>query len=121
MANYVKFRRGTPEAFKALGTRVEQDTLYFIFDPEKSTADLYLGSKLISSGDNDLNNLPEMNLGDLKDVSLEDPISSSDVLVYNEQTKHWENRALEDLLETYNPTTSVKVDEASIESVNGSL
>ena len=62
-----------------------------------------------------------MNLGDLKDVSLEDPISSSDVLVYNEQTKHWENRALEDLLETYNPTTSVKVDEASIESVNGSL
>lgn len=62
-----------------------------------------------------------MNLGDLKDVSLEAPISSSDVLVYNEQTKHWENRALEDLLETYNPTTSVKVDEASIESVNGSL
>ena len=62
-----------------------------------------------------------MNLGDLKDVSLEDPISSSDVLVYNEQTKHWENRALEDLLETYNPTTSVKVDETSIESVNGSL
>ena len=62
-----------------------------------------------------------MNLGDLKDVSLEDPISSSDVLVYNEQTKHWENRALEDHLETYNPTTSVKVDETSIESVNGSL
>lgn len=62
-----------------------------------------------------------MNLGDLKDVSLEDPISSSDVLVYNEQTKHWENRPLEDLLETYNPTTSVKVDEASIESVDGEL
>ncbi len=62
-----------------------------------------------------------MNLGDLKDVSLEDPISSSDVLVYNEQTKHWENRALEDLLETYNPTTSVKVDEASIEFVNEQL
>ena len=121
LTNYVKFRRGTSEAFKALGTRVEQDTLYFIFDPEKSTADLYLGSKLISSGDNDLNNLPEMNLGDLKDVSLADPISSSDVLVYNEQPKHWENRALEDLLETYNPTTSVKVDEASIESVNGQL
>ena len=62
-----------------------------------------------------------MNLGDLKDVSLKDPISSSDVLVYNEQTKHWENRALEDLLETYNPTTSIAVDGNSIESVDGEL
>ena len=51
MANYVKFRRGTLEAFKNLGNRIEQDTLYFIYEEDESTAELYLGSKLISGGD----------------------------------------------------------------------
>ena len=51
LANYVKFRRGTLEAFKNLGNRIEQDTLYFIYEEDESTAELYLGSKLISGGD----------------------------------------------------------------------
>lgn len=83
MANYVKFRRGTPEAFKALGNKIEQDTLYFIYDENKSTADLYLGSKLISSGENDLGTIANLHLGDLVDTSIENPMAS-DVLVYNE-------------------------------------
>ena len=70
LANYVKFRRGTVEAFKALGNRVEQDTLYFIYDNDKATADLYLGSKLISSGENDINGSSVIKLEDLTNISI---------------------------------------------------
>lgn len=121
MANYVKFRRGTPEAFKALGNRVEDDALYFIYDKDKSTADLYLGSKLISSGEHDLNALSELKLGDLVDTSIQNPLSSSDVLTYSEQAKKWVNRPIEELLETYIPEIDIETDGLSIENLDGKV
>jgi hypothetical protein len=84
-ANYVKFRRGTLEAFRALGNQVEPDTLYFIYDNTSSTADLYLGSKLISSGKNDLIGSSQIGLGDLTNTEIVEPLAG-DVLTYNETT-----------------------------------
>lgn len=49
MANYVKFRRGLAENFNR--EEADFDTLYFIYEKDESSADLYLGSKKISSGD----------------------------------------------------------------------
>lgn len=122
LTNYVKFRRGSLEVFNQLKAmnKIEQDTLYFIYGESENTADLYLGSKLISSGENDLGNL-SIKLGDLIDTSVEEPMAS-DVLVYNEQTGLWENRSIEVLLEGYIPDVSTTVDDVSIEeSVDGKL
>ena len=51
--NYVKFRRGTPGAFEQIlnANKAERDTLYFIYEEDESSAELYLGSKRISGGD----------------------------------------------------------------------
>jgi hypothetical protein len=48
MANYVKFQRGSEQAYKNLVVK-NQDTLYFVYDNSDSTAGkLYLGERLIS-------------------------------------------------------------------------
>ena len=50
MAKYVKFLRGTPEAYARLRHK-DSDTLYFIYEEDESTGILYLGSKVIAGGD----------------------------------------------------------------------
>ena len=64
--------RGTPSAYAALVTK-ENDTLYFISNPEDSEVSLYLGSKLISgngiAGPGSAGDLSELlGLNDLSDV-----------------------------------------------------
>ena len=44
---YVKFRKGNPTAFSQL-TNKDSDTLYFIYEDDELTGELYLGSKLIA-------------------------------------------------------------------------
>ena len=54
MANYVRFQRGTQEAYDKLkqAGRLNDYILYFIYDPEDaSVGTLYMGSRLISGGD----------------------------------------------------------------------
>lgn len=46
---------------------------------------------------------------------------ASDVLVYNEQTKMWENRSIELILESYEPADSSNPDGLSIEKNDGKL
>ena len=83
MANYVKFRRGTTEAFKAFPKdQLELDTLYFIYDDDASTADLYLGSKLISSGAND-ESVGATSLAKLSDVVINAGLANKDLLIYD--------------------------------------
>ena len=53
MANYVRFQRGTQEAYDNLkkAGRINEYILYFIYDPNNvSTGTLYMGSRLISGG-----------------------------------------------------------------------
>lgn len=54
MANYVRFQRGTQEAYDKLkqAGRLNDYILYFIYDPDDaSVGTLYMGSRLISGGD----------------------------------------------------------------------
>ena len=51
LINYVKFQRGTPSAYKNLSVK-DEDTLYFVSEADSITGVLYLGEKLISSGNN---------------------------------------------------------------------
>lgn len=48
MANYVKFQRGSEQAYNNLAVK-NQDTLYFVYNgSDSATAKLYLGNKLLS-------------------------------------------------------------------------
>lgn len=96
MANYVKFRRGTPEQY--LNTvHKDNDTLYFITEQNKSTGYLYLGEKLIAGGSN--GGFVEVELDDLTDVIINtDELKDKSFLVYNESEKSWVNIELDDLI-----------------------
>lgn len=45
--NYVKFQRGSAEAFNKLQNK-DNDTLYFISEVDGGSFKLYLGSKLVA-------------------------------------------------------------------------
>ena len=48
MANYVKFQRGSEQAYNNLAVK-NQDTLYFVYNgSDSTTAKLYLGNQLLS-------------------------------------------------------------------------
>ena len=96
MANYVKFRRGSKEAFKLMPVdQLELDTLYFIYSEDEATADLYLGSRLISSGAADLSSDASA-LAALTDVVINENLASKDFLVYDANLKAWVNKNLEE-------------------------
>ena len=101
MANYVKFRRGTVEAFKAIPVeKLEMDTLYFIYDEDANTADLYLGSKLISSGAND-GSIGATALAKLSDVIINAGLANKDLLVYDAKagtSGAWVNKPLDEAI-----------------------
>lgn len=111
LINYVKFRRGTQQDFAVLKQKgtVEQDTLYFIYSESGETVDLYLGTKLISSGENDLGNISSNALNALADVSINEP-QLGDILIYDTYLSKWKNKSIEQVLEDYDPKlTSVVV------------
>lgn len=89
--NFVKFQRGSNEAYQALKTanRLESDALYFIYDklhPDDGGL-LYLGDVLIGgSGQANVESL-----GDLSDVSMPSPSTLLDgmILQYNVTTADW--------------------------------
>lgn len=85
MANYVKFRRGTPEQFAALQTK-NDDTLYFILNGD-SDVKLYLGAQLIACGKTD----GATALKDLEDITL-NSVANKDLLVYENGV--WVNKTI---------------------------
>jgi hypothetical protein len=95
LANYVKFRRGTPEVFKVLldNKQAELDTLYFIYEENETTGELYLGSKLIAGGKAIEG---ATNLNDLLDVVLTET-KTNDCLIYD-ISGQWVNKPIKDVL-----------------------
>lgn len=77
LANYVKFRRGTPAQFAALVSK-DADCLYFISEPNAITGTLYLGDKLISGS-----LTSTISLNDLEDIVLSNNISPNSLLIYD--------------------------------------
>ena len=86
LANYVKFRRGTPAQFEALATK-DADCLYFISEKNAITGLLYLGDKLISGSLN-----ATISLNDLEDLMLGNNISPNSILVFDGDEQKWVNK-----------------------------
>lgn len=100
MANYVKFRRGTPAAFQTIldENKAELDTLYFIYEEDEGTGELYLGSKLIAGGSTIEG---ASTLSALQDVLLNSNLSETDCLVYDINKKKWVNKPIKDILPVF--------------------
>lgn len=81
LANYVKFMRGTPEAFKNLKTK-DDDTLYFIKAADATVGRLYLGNILVAGNVTEDGTSVIDSLGELIDVNLSGLVSGQ-VLGYN--------------------------------------
>ena len=77
LANYVKFRRGTPESYAAI-TKKDADSLYFISEKDAAQGVLYLGDKLISGS-----LTASVSLSDLQDILLGNSITPNSILVYD--------------------------------------
>lgn len=86
--NYVRFQRGTLEAYEALLEKglIDKNTLYFIYaDDDSSAGSLYMGEKIISGGDT---NYVFSTLDELSDVEVTDAESNS-FLVKDSATNNW--------------------------------
>lgn len=93
MANYVRFQRGTQEAYDRLkqAGRLSDYILYFIYDPnDASVGTLYMGSRLISGGDA---TIVSSALKDLTDVVINEN-GENYFLVQNTEGK-WVSTSLE--------------------------
>lgn len=97
MANYVKFQRGSQEAYNALkaaGT-LDNNTLYFIYDDtNKSAGALYMGTRIISGGDI---TIASANLDDLADVIVNGAGTNSFLVKGDNDV--WIAKSLEDVVE----------------------
>ena len=94
MVNYVKFMRGTPEAYARLEVK-DTDTLYFISSADSTDGLLYLGNKLIS-GDSDT--LTTFSLSQLEDVLIKENLIEKSLLVYDTNEKKWLDLTLSELV-----------------------
>lgn len=91
---YVRFQRGSLSAYNALkdAGQLDENTLYFIYDnANKSVGALYMGDRIISSGDI---TVTSASLDDLVDVKLTDATAGSFLVREGEQ---WVNKSLEDV------------------------
>ncbi len=93
LANYVKFRRGTPAQFQALATK-DADCLYFISENNAITGLLYLGDKLISGS-----LTSNISLSDLEDILLSGNISPNSILVYDGEQQKWVNKPFSEVFD----------------------
>lgn len=90
MANYVKFMRGTPKAYRLLQSK-DENTLYFIAEVDSNSGHLYLGDKEIICSNNGADGASY--LRDLLDVSLPESIGDlrdGQVLTYDVATETWQ-------------------------------
>lgn len=95
MANYVKFRRGTPQAYANLAPNYDVDTLYFICEADADDGLLYLGSKLISGGE-----IGDFSIGDLQDIIV-DAVGDKQLLVYDDSVHAWVNANYSDVIDCF--------------------
>lgn len=90
MANYVKFMRGTPKAYRLLQSK-DENTLYFIAEVDSDSGHLYLGDKEIICSNNGVDGASY--LRDLLDVSLPESVGDlrdGQVLTYDVATETWQ-------------------------------
>lgn len=91
LANYVKFRRGTPDSYTALTVK-DPDSLYFISEQNALQGVLYLGDKLISGSIS-----ASTSLNDLSDVLLGNNVSANSLLIYDGTQQKWVNKPFSEI------------------------
>lgn len=94
--NYIKFQRGSQEAYNALlqAGQLDNDTLYFIYAADgASTGSLYMGAKLISGGDTVVTS---NSLDDLIDVIVTNAATNS--FLVKDNSGNWVAKTLEDVV-----------------------
>ena len=91
LGNYVKFLRGTPNAYSQL-TPKDNDTLYFVSEKDADRGVLYLGEKLISGSLSS-----STTLADLTDVLIGAGIEAGSLLYYD--GTQWTNKSLAEIFE----------------------
>lgn len=96
MTNYVKFFRGTPNAFNLL-TPKDSDTLYFVVEKDALKGKLYLGEQLISDSTSSVEAATK--LADLIDVDLAG-LGDKEVLTYDATTEKWIPLDITDLVDS---------------------
>ena len=101
--SYVKFVRGTQEAFNALANKPD-DTLFFIYENNESTfGTLWLGDMQIGDGST-------ASLSDL----ISDVVGDGDLLVYNEDESKWEPLPIEDIVGVMQGATASNAGRAGL-------
>ena len=96
MVNYVRFQRGTTEAYKALklAGNLDNNTLYFIYDEgNEDTGALYMGTRFISGG-NSIAGAATLN--DLADVIVEGAGTNS--FLVKDVAGNWVAKSLADVI-----------------------
>ena len=113
MVNYVKFLRGTPEAFEKLAAK-DSNTLYFISEKDATVGSLYLGSKLISASSSSITG--EISIADLKDVLIDnDLLGDGSILMYDYESKKWVNKTVDDIVvDVMRGATSTKAGKSGL-------
>lgn len=92
--NYVKFIRGSENAWLNMSaSEKNDDTLYFITSADGLTGKLYLGTKLISNGALS----SATSLSELNDVVISEGITDQSILIYNNDSKRWEDKSILDV------------------------
>lgn len=117
--NYVKFQRGTIQAYENLKTagKLDNNTLYFIYDA--SNADdgrLYIGSRAIGGGLNG-----EITLDSLSDVIVTEAKANS--FLVKDVNGNWQAKSLQDVVELIENNSNFvpQVDNKSTEIVDDKI
>lgn len=96
---YVKFFRGTPEAFQTLSDK-DTDTLYFIAATDSNKGTLYLGEKIIADNISAIKDLEDILLTELADGQL---------LTYDGEQAKWVNKSIIDAIGLFGKATETEI------------
>lgn len=86
-ANYVRFYRGSPEAYAS--AIKNNDTLYFVYNSDSDKGTLYLGDRLISGNISNITDLEDLIITELQDKQI---------LQYDESQSAWVNKSIRDAI-----------------------
>ena len=86
-ANYVRFYRGSPEAYA--NVIKNDDTLYFVYSSDSDKGSLYLGDRLISGNVSNITDLEDLIITELQDKQI---------LQYDIAQSAWVNKSIREAI-----------------------
>ena len=107
MANYVKFLRGTPQAYNNLHFK-QEDTLYFVAEKDALTGKLYIGDIMVAGEmtETDL----QIYLKNLNDVDVS-KAKHHNVLTYNAEQQMWVPMNVNNIIDTTIENLTIEINK----------